>query len=415
MNYLFIHQNFPGQYQHLVRHLASQPGNTVNFVTQPNQNEMRGVNKIVYRHEMPSRIACHPFTLELDIAVRIGIAAAQACQDLKNSGFAPDVIVGHNGWGEMLFVKDVFPDVPTLAYFEFFYHAHGVDVGFDPEYPAKPSDPHLLRIRNAVNYIGLDSADWGNTATRWQRSLYPPEARARITALHEGVDTERVRPDPDAWIRLARNDMILSRRDEVITFVARGLEPYRGFHILMRALPELQKRRPKAQVVIVGSDDVSYGSRLAGGASYRQMLLRELGNRVDYSRVHFLGQVDYAAYLNVLQVSSVHVYLTYPFVLSWSFIEALAAGCLVVGSATAPVLEVLRHGENGLTTDFFSTGQLCDRIDEVLEHPDRMADLRAAARETAMRGYDLRVVLPRWLKLVEDVRIGRQPMREAAE
>ncbi len=415
MIYLFIHQNFPGQYQHLARHFADQPGNEVYFITQANKNEMRGVRKIIYRAAMPEQIICHPFSLDLDLGVRTGMAVAQCCQDLKDQGIVPDIVIGHNGWGETLFVKDLFPSVPVLAYFEFFYRAYGIDVGFDPEYPMLPSDPYMLRVRNAINHIGFDSADWGHTATQWQRGLYPVEMQTRITAQHEGVDTDRARPDPAAWIQLARAGRPLTRQDEVITYVARSLEPYRGFHILMRALPELQKRRPRAHVIIIGADDVSYGRRPPAGTTYREILLAEVGDRLDFDRIHFLGQVDHASYVNVLQVSSVHVYLTYPFVLSWSLIEALSAGCAVVGSATPPVMEVLRDGENGLLTDFFSTEQLCDRIEQVLDSPDRMAGLRAAARETAVSRFDLRRTLPRWHQLIEDVRAGRQPLSAAAE
>ncbi|HLY57178.1 MAG TPA: glycosyltransferase family 4 protein [Stellaceae bacterium] len=409
MIYLFIHQWFPGQYQHLARYLADQPDNEVFFITKANPNFMRGVTKLNYKMDAPAQLICHQFSLDLDIGIRTGMAVAQECQNLKDKGIIPDIIIGHNGWGETMFVKDVFPDVPLTAYFEFFYRAYGLDVDFDPEYPPLPSDPFMLRCRNAVNHIGFNAADWGHTATEWQRSLYPVEMQTRITAIHEGVSTERVKPDPEAWVQLARSDRTLTRKDEVITYVARNLEPYRGFHVFMRTLPELQRRRPNAQVIIIGGDGVSYGRHPDGGTTYREILLKEVGSQLDFSRIHFLGQVDYAAYVNVLQVSSVHVYLTYPFVLSWSFIEAMAAGCLIVGSDTPPVMEVLQDGVNGLAVDFFATSRICDRIEEVLDHPDRMADIREAARRTAVTKYDLSVTLPRWCQLIDDVRGGRRP------
>jgi glycosyltransferase involved in cell wall biosynthesis len=225
--------------------------------------------------------------------------------------------------------------------------------------------------------------------------------QARITTIHEGVDTDLVAPNPRAWLSLARRPLVLTPQDEVITYVARNLEPYRGFHILMRSLPAMLRRRPNAHILIVGGDGVSYGDLPPDGSSFRQMMLAEIGDQIDMERVHFLGQVTYEAFLNVLQVSSAHIYLTYPFVLSWSLVEAMSAGCLVIGSATPPVQEVLRHGENGLEFDFFSTESLCDRIDEVFEHPDRMADIRIAARMTAIRDFDLRTsALPRWLDLL---------------
>jgi glycosyltransferase involved in cell wall biosynthesis len=401
--FLFIHQNFPGQYLNLVRYLGSQAENEVYFISQENDNYIGGVKKITYEVDTPKSLNCHPFTAEIDPAIRIGLRVAEVCRDLKQRGITPNIIVGHNGWGETLFVKDIYPDVPLLAYFEFFYHVNGIDVGFDPESPALPDDAQRLRVRNTVNYLGFGAADWGHTATSWQRSLYPADMRRNITAIHEGVNTDRAQPDNAAWIKLAREEIVLSRNDEVITFVARNLEPYRGFHIFMRTLPELLKRRPNAHVVIVGGDGVSYGRPPPPGMTFRELYLGEVGHQLELSRVHFLGQLDHTAYLNVLQVSSVHVYMTYPFVLSWSFIEALSCGCLVLASDTPPVREVLRHEQNGLLFDFFSPTEMCDRIDAVFAHPDRMQSLRTAARETAVSQYCIRSVLPRWLNLLHGV------------
>jgi glycosyltransferase involved in cell wall biosynthesis len=395
----------------LVRYLADQPENTVYFITQPNENRMRGVIQLVYRRDIGRREGCHPYTYEIDDAIRTGTAVADVCRMLRDQGVRPDIVVGHNGWGETLFVKDVFPDVPLLAYFEFFYHSSGVDVGFDPEYaPLFHSDPSRLRAKNAVNIMGYAAADWGHTATRWQRSLYPADMRRRITAIHEGVDTDVAQPNPEAWIQLARDGLRLSRKDEVITYVSRSLEPYRGFHSFMRALPEIQRRRPRAQAVILGDDGISYGPPATPGRNFRETLLDEVSDRLDLSRVHFLGQLHYGAYLNVLQVSAVHFYLTYPFVLSWSCIEALACGCAVLGSATPPVCEVLKDGVNGLLVDFFSTDDIADHVDQVLDHPNRMKKMREAARRTAVSRFDFkRRQLPQWQQLLQSLMQGQRP------
>jgi len=412
MNYLFIHQNFPGQYRHVVRHLASQTGNRVYFITQPNQNAMSGVHKVSYPKDQRGPVNCHAYTVEVDRAIYAGANVAHVCRGLREQGFRPDLIVGHSGWGETLFVKDVFPEVPLLANFEFYYHAQGVDLGFDPEFVSIFHDPSRLRARNAVNLLAFQGADWGHSATRWQRSLYPPEMRTRISVLHEGVDTALACPAPKARFTLPGSGQVLSRRDEVVTYVARNLEPYRGFHTFMRSLPQLLRRRKRAQVVIVGGDGVSYGAPAPPRSMFRDMMLQEVGAKLDLKRVHFLGMLDYRAYLNLLQVSSVHVYLTYPFVLSWSFVEAMACGCLIIGSDTPPVLEVLRDGRNGLTVDFFAHQQLASRIEAALDQPERMQALRQAARATALKRFDLkRLLLPRWNALFDDLIKGRRPVR----
>lgn len=410
MIYLFIHQNLPAQYRHIVRYLADQPGNTVYFITQPNGNEMRGVNKIVYAREPRTDVRCHPYTTEFDQAVAVGARVAEVCQMLRDQQVRPDIIVGHCGWGETLFIKDVFPDVPLLSYFEFYYHARGVDVDFDPEFSTIFYHPSRLRTRNGVALLSYDASDWGNTPTMWQRSLHPPEMRRRMSVIHEGVDTSLIVPNPQAVLELPDRGLSLKHGDEVLTYVARNLEPYRGFHVFMRALPEVLKRRPNAQVLVVGGDSVSYGAAAAPRSSYREMMLTELGSRLDTSRVHFLGQVDYAVYQKLLQISSAHVYLTYPFVLSWSFIEAMSSACLLIGSSTPPVMEVLEDGVNGLAVDFFDTAALVDRIVEALANPARFRPLREAARETAVSRYDLKqVLLPRWVKLLDDLIAGQRP------
>jgi glycosyltransferase involved in cell wall biosynthesis len=414
MNYLFIHQNFPGQYRHVVKHLAEVRGNRVYFITQPNGNSMPGVTKVTYPKDTRGPINCHAYSVEIDRAICNGAAVAEVCQRLRNEGFVPDLIVGHAGWGETLFVKDVYPDVPLLANFEFFYHPRGVDVGFDPEFVSIFNDPLRLRARNATNLLAFDAADWGHSATLWQRSLYPPEMRPRITRLHEGVDTNLAKPGRSATFKVPGTRRAFTARDRVVTYVARNLEPYRGFHIFMRALPAVLRRCPQAQVVIVGGDGVSYGTPPPPRSTYREMLLDEVGPKLDLQRVHFVGMLDHAAYLTLLKISAVHVYLTYPFVLSWSFIEALASGCLVVASATPPVLEVLEDGVNGLAVDFFSIRALANRIESALEEPQRFKAMRDAARATAVRQFDLnKVVLPRWKTLFDDLIHHRRPALDA--
>jgi glycosyltransferase involved in cell wall biosynthesis len=403
MKFLFIHQNFPGQYVHIVCYLA-QAGHQVTFITQPRSAEIAGVRKLEYQPVVPE-LCGQAYLRELENSLANGLAVARLCEWLNRDGFVPDIIIGHNGWGEILYIKDVWPHVPLLGYFEFFYRASGSDVDFDSEFPPEADAPVRLRTRNAINLMGLDAVDWGQSPTEWQRSQYPKRYWDRIAVVHEGVDTILVKPDPSARLWLS-GGRCLSRTDDIVTYSARDLEPYRGFHVFMRALPRVLEQRPKAQVLIVGGDGVSYGRRPEKATSYPAQLLAELDGKVDLKRVHFLGHLPYQQYLTVLQISTVHVYLTYPFVLSWSLVEAMAAGCLVIGSRSAPVEEVICDGENGQLVDFFDVEGLGNRIANALAGDgDGVNDsIRAAARQTVIARYELNsVCLPAYLNLLRSL------------
>jgi glycosyltransferase involved in cell wall biosynthesis len=336
---------------------------------------------------------------EFDIGVANGLSVASCCEALKRDGFTPDLVVGHNGWGEILYIKDVWPTVPLLGYFEFFYHSMDSDLDFDAEFPALPEDAKRLRTRNAINLLGLDAADWGQTPTEWQRSQYPRRYWRRISVLHEGVDTTVLRPERSARVWL-EGGLSFSCANEVITYTARNLEPYRGFHVFMRALPEVLRRRSDAHVLIVGGNDVSYGRRPSGAKTWREKLLAELEGQLDLRRIHFLGRLPYEQYVAILQVSTVHVYLTYPFVLSWSLLEAMSAGCVIIGSRTPPVEEIILDDENGCLVDFFDTEAMIEKIIGACARRTRNDHLRQSARATMLMRYDLKTIcLPRQLAL----------------
>ena len=392
MRLLFVHQNFPGQYRHIAAHYASH-GHQVVAV---------GENKNLRRTQPVPGVRLLGYDAPAGSAVQRGHRVAAGAAHLRRQGFIPDVIFAHIGWGEALFLKDVFPEAGIVLYCEYFYRTQGGDMGFDPEFPATPEKRLRLRVMNAPLLMALDAADIGMAPTRWQQSRFPAVYRPGIRVVHDGIDTERVTPGRP--------------EEELITYVSRNLEPYRGFHTFMRAIPEIQRRRPKAHIVIVGGDEVSYSPRLPPGQTYRRRLLAELDGRIDLSRVRFMGRIPYSDYLALLRKSAVHVYLTYPFVLSWSLLEAMSAGCLIVGSRTPPVQEVMRDGENGLLVDFFSPSAVAGRISYALEHQAELKPLRVAARQTVVKGYDLkRLCLPAQLLLVEALQRQRAHARAAAD
>jgi glycosyltransferase involved in cell wall biosynthesis len=391
MRLLFVHQNFPGQFRHLAAHYASAGGHEVVAIGDkdnlPHQPRIPGVRLFAYA--APQAGDAGGFEASALRAMQRGRALAAGAAELRRAGFRPDVVFAHIGWGEALFLKDIFPAAQMLLYCEFFYRARGADMGFDPEFPPSPKSLLRLRVMNAPLLVSLDATDWGMVPTQWQRRQFPQAYQARMSVIHDGIDTDVATPGAGV-------------EEELITYVARNLEPYRGFHVFMRAIPEIQRRRPKARIVIVGGDAVSYSPRLPPGETYRARMLRELDGRIDLSRVSFLGRIPYAEYLALLRRSSVHVYLTYPFVLSWSLLEAMACGCLVVGSRTPPVEEVIEDDANGLLADFFSIEGLAARIDEALQRRSELAPLREAARRTVLERYDLkRICLPRQLQLVD--------------
>jgi len=416
MKLLFVHQNFPGQYKHLAPFFASDRRNEVVSIgeNKPDRKiSIKGVRHLTYDKPKGASANTHHYLHNLEGGVRRGQAVARVAMALRNEKFVPDVICAHPGWGEALYLKDVFPESRLLNYYEFYYLFRGADVGFDPEFPISYDDRFRTPTRNATHLLSLVASDWGVSPTLWQRDRFPPVFRGMISVIHEGIDTQIVRPNPKAELTLDGVPGTLTRADEVLTYVARNLEPYRGFHVFMRALPDILRRRPNARVLIIGGDEVSYGRKLPAGETYRKRLLEELGSALDMSRVHFLGKVPYPAFLKILQISSTHVYLTVPFVLSWSMLEAMATGCLVVASRTAPVLEVVQDGVNGLLLDAWSPENLADRAVDALAQRERCANLRDAARRTVVERFDLRTVcLPQMVGLVSTLAARKIPALE---
>ena len=375
----------------IATHLAKDPANRVVAIRQAPNVELENVGTMAYQVARGSSKDIHPLLSEWEAKILRAEATVKSAQLIKKQGFNPDVIVAHPGWGEALLLKDIWPQAKYLGYFEYFYSATGQDVNFDPEFRVDSQQALAkLRLKNTVNLHALNDMDSGITPTHWQRNTYPEWARGMIEVMHEGIDTLFFAPNDKQTLTIPNKGITLTSKDEVITYAARYLEPTRGFHVFMRALPELLRRRPKAHVIIMGNEEGGYGPAPDGYASWREMLMQEVGWQLDPDRVHILGRLPKEHYRNVLQLSKVHVYLTYPFLLSWSMLEAMATGALLVASDTAPVQEIIQDDKNGLLVDFFDQDALVGRIEEALTLPKRKATaLRKAGRSTIEREYNV--------------------------
>jgi glycosyltransferase involved in cell wall biosynthesis len=408
MKVLFSHQNFPGQFKFLAPALA-QAGHDVSAMTMQKVDapSWEGVRLVSYGVDRGSTAGIHPWLVDFETKTVRGEACFRAALRLREAGFVPDVIVAHPGWGESLFLKHVWPEAKLGIYCEFFYRSEGADVGFDPEFPAHDAgEVCRLQLKNLNNFLHFEVADAGISPTEWQASTFPEPFRSQITVVHDGIDTEALGPNPA--VQLTLNDKItLTRDDEIITFVNRNLEPYRGYHIFMRALPELLRARPKARILIVGGDGVSYGAPPKDGQKWKDIFTQEVRKKIsneDWARVHFLGNISYKHFIPLLQLSRVHVYWTYPFVLSWSLLEAMSIGCAIVASDTQPLHEAIRHEETGRLVDFFDPQGLVREVCDLLEDAPARQRLGAAARAFAQRTYDLKsICLPQQLRWVEEL------------
>ena len=399
---LFIHQNYPGQYREILPRLSVGGQHRIGFLTQRETFAKPGaVTVLRYKPEKFAAPDNHPYTSWFQKCNANGLGVMKACIAAARRGEKPDVIIGHAGWGELLFVKHVWPDVPVLGYFEYYFIAQGGLINFDPEFRSAPDIASRLDVRNAPNNVSLLNCDAGYTATEWQRQTFPNIFHSKIEVFHEGIRTDCLIPDHSSDLKVEIAGVNFAKTDELVTYVARNLEPARGFHILMRALPAIQDLRPEARVCIVGGDRASYGAKLREGESYRARLTEELGDRVDWSRVHFLGRVPYANLISLLKLSRCHVYLTVPFIVSWSLLEAMSLEKTVIASDVEPIRKFIEHEKTGLLVDFFSPDSLAESISNVLRHENNFRYIGQAAREKVVKNYDFEAVCyPKFVKFV---------------
>ena len=413
MKILFIHPNMPGQYKHLVKAFADKPEHTVVFITKPKSLEIPGVHKVEYLLRRDLAPSTHRYLGGVERAVLQGQEVWRLCKKLRDDeGFVPDVICAHPGWGDALYVKDIFPTAKLLSFFEFYYHAQGADVHFDPEFPAKADDLARVRTKNITNLLNLEACDWGFSPTMWQHSLHPKEFHHKMSVIHDGVDMQAAKPNPNAMLTLS-NGLKFKRGDKLVTYIARNFEPYRGFPTFMRAAEIILRERKDCHIIAVGADEVSYGRKLDKGKTWRHIMSEQV--KLDANRIHFPGVIPHAQLMELFQVSDAHIYLSYPFVLSWSMLESMACGVPLIASRTPPIQEVIQDGVNGLLADIFSPEEVAAQVLKALEAKDGMQAMREAAHQTVKDRYDLNTLLPLHVSLVEDLARGELPPPTAAK
>lgn len=400
---LFVHNNFPAQFRNLATTMAKCRNVRVRAIGAKFAPGLPDVAVQRYTFSGTELPSVHAFARRFEIECRRAEQVIYAASALKYEGFSPKLIYVHPGWGEALPLRALFPDATICVYAEFYYWPFGTDVGFDNEFPQYGVDGETrVTLRNAATLLALADANFSVSPTLWQQSVFPAELRSRIHVVHDGMDMNSLVPgEPRSTLAIGQH--VFGGNDEIVTFVARNLEPYRGFHVFMRALPAILRARPKARICIVGGDKVSYGAPPATHPTWREAMLAEVGAGLDLTRVHFLGTIAYRDYLDLLRRSDAHVYLTYPFVLSWSMLEAMALECLVIGSATPPVLEVIEDGVNGLLVPFFEPQAMAGVVIGALADPARYRPVRQEARRLVAARYDFAsVAWPAHLKLIDE-------------
>ena len=401
---LFIHQGFPAQFKHIIRHLAAVGNFRLLAVGLAERTNSLPSNVEYYQYSIPhgNVTGAKSFVHDFESKCIRGQACANLLHRLKSTGISPNLVIGHPGWGECLFVKDIWPNTPLLCYQEFFYNAFGFDTNFDPEFQSNHAwqENSLIRSKTANSLISLHSADWHLVPTEFQLSSFPAIYHPKFSVIHDGIDITAASPSTDDCKSFHGLFPHIPQSSPVITFVNRTLEPYRGAHVFIRSIPQLLSQNPDAHIVIVGSTQgVSYGPPPPQD-SWSSIFFSEIEGQYDTSRVHLLGSIPYSDYISVLQRSSAHVYLSYPFVLSWSLLEAMSAGCVIVASATLPITEIIEHEVNGLLFDFFDIDALVSAVSLALSNSALSESLSYNARNHIISRYSLDACLPRQIDLI---------------
>ncbi|MFO0948116.1 MAG: glycosyltransferase [Planctomycetota bacterium] len=397
MHVLFVHQNFPAQFGHIAAYLVKNKGFRCTFVSQQPSGRVGGIEKIQYQLKGGATKSTHYCSRTFENSVWHAHAVYEALA--QRPDIQPDLVVGHSGFGSTLFLRDLY-DCPIINYFEYFYRPKNSDMDFRPDFPTSPMNSLRSRARNAMLLLDLENCDLGYSPTVWQRSRLPGLFHEKVRVIFDGVDTSLWHRRQD--VPRVLNGEVIPDDVKIVTYVSRGMESMRGFDIFMKMAKILGDRRKDVLFLIAGQDRVCYGGdeKVTGNKSFKDWVLSQ--DNYDLSRFRFLGLVPPDSLANLFSVSNLHVYLTVPFVLSWSLMDAMACGATVLASNTAPVREMIEHGRNGLLVDFFDVEGFAKTAGDILDAPADYSHLGMAAETLIQEQYSLDVCLPQLLKLYED-------------
>jgi glycosyltransferase involved in cell wall biosynthesis len=400
MHILFVHQNFPAQFGHIASHLIKRHGYRCTFASEKRSGKVGDIDCVQYASEGGATKHNHYCTRTFENSTRhaLGVyTAMKARPDIK-----PDLIVAHSGFGSTLFLRELYPDVPIINYFEYFYRTQNSDMDFRKDYPPQPLDFLRARSRNAMVLLDLDNCDAGYSPTEYQRDLFPSEYHAKVRTIFDGVDTAIWHPTPNLPREV--NGFKVPEGMKVVTYATRGMESMRGFDIFMKAAKKLSDRRKDVIFLIAGQDRVCYGGdeRFTGGKTFKEWVFAQ--DNYDQSRFVFLGLIPPTELAKLFNTTDVHIYLTVPFVLSWSLLNALGCGATILASDTAPVREMIKNGVNGVLFDFFNVEALAELASQLLDRKDEYKVLGKQGAAIIREKYSVDVCLPKMVELYESVK-----------
>lgn len=414
MKFLFIHNNFPGQFVHLVQFLSQNKDNEIVFLSQHKRHDVH-IDAVKLIQVPIPRIDAKQITSESHKAALetfyTGEVFGKKMTELARDGFYPDVVHAHPGWGGSAYVPDIFPEAAYVVYGEWFY-TKGANYTFFSRQPKPPAAFAANRQRNHCQLDALRECDVAITPTCWQFSQYPAEYAHKLRLLHDGIDTDFFSPAKPQTAEAGKNivqGLDLDSLPEIVTYATRGMEPYRGFPQFFKSIPKILAARPNCHIVIMANDEIRYSAARKDGRTWGEAMREEVPYAPE--RVHFLNFGPYEEYRRVLRASLAHVYLTAPFVLSWSLLEAMSCGCLVAASATPPVQEVISHKHNGFLTSFWDSDALAKLVAHLLEYRQTYGEIRGNARKTIVERYDLRKLLPQHVQVLLDAAERRATLK----